>query len=69
MQKVSLVKLKSYFFYICCRSNYLFWRKGVSLEVTNNQRSHEIKEWQVHGPNIHTFVVVTGVEWYYAMGC
>jgi hypothetical protein len=26
------------FFYSCCRSNYLFWRKGVSLEVSDNER-------------------------------
>jgi hypothetical protein len=41
---------------------------GVALFWKPN-KLYEIEEWPVRGPNVITFVVVAGVERYYAVGC
>jgi hypothetical protein len=43
-------------------------QEGVALFWKPN-KLYEIEEWRVRGPNVITFVVVTGVERYYAVGC
>ncbi len=37
-----------------------FWRPN---------KSYEVKDWRVRGPNVLSFVIVTGGERFYAMGC
>ncbi len=41
---------------------------GIALFWKPN-KLYEIEEWRVRGPNVITFVVVMGVERYYAVGC
>ncbi len=63
-------------FYTCFSSGYnVFASNAVSVRqggvalFWKPNKIYEIKEWRVRGPNIITFVVVTGVERYYAVGC
>ena len=50
-------------------SNAVSVQQGGVAFFWKPNKLFEIEEWRVRGPNIITFVVVTGVEWYYAMGC
>ena len=62
--------------YTCLSSGYNVFasnavsvrQEGVALFWKPN-KLYEIEEWRVRGPNVITFVVVTGVERYYAVGC
>jgi len=38
----------------------LFWRPN---------KSYEVEDWRVRGPNVLSFVIVTGGARYYAVGC
>jgi hypothetical protein len=38
----------------------LFWRPN---------KSYEVKDWRVRGPNVLSFVIVTGGARFYAVGC
>jgi hypothetical protein len=38
----------------------LFWRPN---------KSYEVEDWRVRGPNVLSFVIVTGGERFYAVGC
>jgi hypothetical protein len=38
----------------------LFWQPNKSYEVEN---------WRIHGPNMLTFVLVTGSQHFFAVGC
>ncbi len=50
-------------------SNAVSVRQGGVTLFWKPNKLYEIKEWQVRGPNVITFVVVMGVERYYAVGC
>ncbi len=50
-------------------SNAVSVRQGGVALFWKPNKLYEIKEWRVRGQNIITFVVVTSVEWYYAVGC
>jgi hypothetical protein len=50
-------------------SNAVSVRQGGDALFWKPNKLYDIKEWQVRGPNVITFVVVTGVERYYAVGC
>jgi hypothetical protein len=50
-------------------SNAVSVRQGGVALFWKPNKLYEIKGWQVRGPNVITFVVVTGVERYYAVGC
>jgi hypothetical protein len=50
-------------------SNAVSVRQGGAALFWKPNKLHEIEEWREHGPNVITFVVVTGVEQYYAVGC
>jgi hypothetical protein len=62
--------------YICFSSNYnVFASNAISIQqggialFCKPNNIYKIEEWQTHGPNIITFVVVLGGKSYYAMGC
>jgi hypothetical protein len=62
--------------YTCFSSGYnVFASNAVSIQqggvalFWKPNKLYEIEEWRVCRPNVITLVVVTGVEWYYAVGC
>jgi hypothetical protein len=50
-------------------SNAIIVRQGGITLFWKPNRLNEIKEWQMHGLKVITFVVVMGSEGYYAVGC
>jgi hypothetical protein len=41
---------------------------GIALFWGPN-KSYEVKDWRIHGPNMLTFVLVTGSQHFFAVGC